>query len=50
MGKELKIAQLNKQILELKMTDPNNFIKIRALQMELEKLYENKPNANKYRG
>lgn len=44
MSKELKIAQLNKQILELKMTDPNNFIQIRKLQMELEKLYEDKSN------
>ena len=39
MDIELKIAQLNKEILETKMTDPTNFLKIRRLQMELDKLY-----------
>jgi hypothetical protein len=39
MDIELKIAQLNKEILETKMTDPTNFLKIRKLQMELDKLY-----------
>jgi len=39
MDIELKIAQLNKRILETKMTDPTNFLKIRKLQMELDKLY-----------
>lgn len=46
MGKELKIAQLNKEILETKMKDPNNFLKIRKLQMELEKLYEDRSSTN----
>ncbi len=44
MSKELKIAQLNKEILETKMKDPTNFLKIRGLQLELEKLYEDKSN------
>jgi hypothetical protein len=44
MSKELKIAQLNKEILETKMKDPANFLKIRKLQMELDKLYEDKSN------
>jgi len=39
MDIELKIAQLNKEILETKLKDPNNFQKIRKLQMELDKLY-----------
>jgi hypothetical protein len=39
MDIELKIAQLNKEILETKMKDPTNFLKIRSLQMELDKLY-----------
>lgn len=47
MDIELKIAQLNKEILETKMTDPTNFLKIRRLQMELDKLYENQPNRTK---
>jgi hypothetical protein len=47
MENRLRIAQLNKEILETKMTDPNNFLKIRRLQMELDKLYENQPNRTK---
>jgi hypothetical protein len=39
MDTESKIAQLNKEILETKLKDPNNFQKIRKLQMELDKLY-----------
>ena len=39
MDIELKIAQLNKEILETKMKEPTNFLKIRGLQMELDKLY-----------
>ena len=46
MDNRLRIAQLNKEILETKMTDPNNFLKIRKLQMELEKLYEDRSNSN----
>ena len=46
MDTELQIAQLNKRILETKMTDPTNFLLIRKLQMELEKLYENRNSAN----
>jgi hypothetical protein len=46
MENRLRIAQLNKEILETKMTDPNNFLKIRKLQMELEKLYEDRSNSN----
>lgn len=42
MDNRLRIAQLNKEILETKMKDPNNFLKIRKLQMELEKLYEDR--------
>jgi len=44
MDIKLRIAQLNKEILETKMTDPTNFLKIRRLQMELDKLYEDKSN------
>lgn len=44
MNNSLRIAQLNKEILETKMTDPGNFLKIRKLQMELDKLYEDKSN------
>ena len=44
MDNSLRIAQLNKEILETKMTDPTNFLKIRKLQMELDKLYEDKSN------
>lgn len=47
METEFRIAQLNKKILETKMTDPTNFILIRKLQMELDKLYENQPNRTK---
>jgi hypothetical protein len=39
MDTESRIAQLNKEILETKLKDPNNFQKIRKLQMELDKLY-----------
>lgn len=39
MDNSLQIAQLNREILETKMKDPNNFLKIRKLQMELDKLY-----------
>jgi len=39
MDTESRIAQLNKEILETKLKDPNNFQKIRRLQMELDKLY-----------
>jgi hypothetical protein len=46
---EVYIAQLNKEILRLKMTDPTNHLQIRKLQLELDKLYENKPNPNKYK-
>ena len=42
MDNSLRIAQLNKEILETKMKDPNNFLKIRKLQMELDKLYEDR--------
>ena len=42
MDNRLRIAQLNKEILETKMKDPNNFLKIRKLQMELDKLYEDR--------
>lgn len=40
MDRELQIAQLNKEILETKLKDPNNFKQIRKLQIQLEKLYE----------
>ena len=40
MDRELQIAQLNKRILETKLKDPNNFKQIRKLQIQLEKLYE----------
>ena len=45
MDRELKIAQLNKKILETKLKDPNNFILIRKLQIQLEKLYEGRSSA-----
>ena len=44
MDTESKIAQLNKEILETKLKDPNNYTLIRRLQMELDKLYEDKSN------
>lgn len=44
MDIKLQIAQLNKEILETKMKDPGNFLKIRKLQMALDKLYEDKSN------
>ncbi len=44
MDKETRIAQLNKEILETKLNDPTNFTKIRGLQKELDKLYEDKSN------
>lgn len=47
MEAKLKIAQLNKEILETKLKDPTNFTLIRRLQMELDKLYENQPNRTK---
>ena len=46
MDNRLRIAQLNKEILETKMKDPNNFLKIRKLQMELEKLYADRSSTN----
>jgi len=42
MDRELQIAQLNKEILEVKLTEPNNFLKIRKLQIKLDKLYEDR--------
>lgn len=45
MDRELKIAQLNKEILEAKLTDPGNFLKIRKLQIKLDKLYEGRSSA-----
>jgi len=40
MERELKIAQLTKEILEVKLTEPSNYEKIRKLQIKLDKLYE----------
>ena len=40
MERELKIAQLNRKILETKISDPTNFLEIRRLQIKLDKLYE----------
>lgn len=45
MDRELKIAQLNKEILEVKLTEPGNFLKIRKLQIKLDKLYEGRSSA-----
>ena len=39
--KELRINELRKQILELKLSNTSNFLEIRKLQLELDKLYEN---------
>lgn len=39
--KELRINELKKQILELKLSNTSNFLQIRKLQIELDKLYEN---------
>ena len=41
MKKLERIAQLNQQILEAKLTQPTDFKKIRKLQQELDKLHEN---------
>jgi hypothetical protein len=38
--KELRINELKKQILELKLSNTSNFLQIRKLQIELDKLYE----------
>jgi|LakMenE18May11ns_1017448.scaffolds.fasta_scaffold8704936_2 hypothetical protein len=46
MDIESRIAQLNKEILETKLEDPNNFQKIRKLQMELDKLYADRYNTD----
>ena len=46
MDNSLRIAQLNKEILETKMKDPGNFLKIRGLQMELDKLYADRSSKN----
>lgn len=46
MEKEFRIAQLKKEILRLKMTEPYNYIQIRKFQMELDKLYEDKSSPN----
>ena len=46
MNKQEQIADINKKILETKLNEPTNFKKIRALQMELDKLYEDKSNPN----
>lgn len=40
MHTELKIAALNREILNVKLTQPTDFEKIRKLQIELDKLYE----------
>jgi hypothetical protein len=45
MERELKIAQLNKEILKVKLTEPTNFLKIRKLQIKLDKLYEGRSSA-----
>ena len=45
MDIKLQIAQLNKEILEVKLTDPSNFLKIRKLQIKLDKLYEGRSSA-----
>lgn len=45
MDREFKIAQLNKEILEVKLTEPNNFLLIRKLQIKLDKLYEGRSSA-----
>lgn len=39
--KELRIKELRKQILDLKLSNTSNFLEIRKLQIELDKLYEN---------
>lgn len=39
--KELRINELRKQILELKLSNTCNFLQIRKLQIELDELYEN---------
>ena len=43
---EVYIAQLNKEILRLKMTDPTNHLQIRKLQIELDKLYADRSSKN----
>ena len=45
MDRELKIAQLTKEILEVKLSDPTNFHKIQKLQIKLDKLYEGRSSA-----
>jgi hypothetical protein len=39
--KEQRILELRKQILDLKLSNTSNFLEIRKLQIELDKLYEN---------
>jgi len=39
--KELRIQELRKQILDLKLSNQSRFLEIRKLQIELDKLYEN---------
>ena len=46
MDNSVRIAQLNREILETKMKDPNNFLLIRRLQMELDKLYADRSSKN----
>lgn len=46
MSTQEQIKQLQEQILQVKMTEPNNFKKIQKLQQELDKLYEDKSNPN----